>query len=109
MSAFMRFIRLLFVSSKNVVMNKYQFIFVTKNNIRKSYNLERLHNCLIYFKLKNNKSYIGYVKFSVSKDVVTNMSKTCYVLREHITSKIYDFEDVIKFKPLDYSWSKVLK
>lgn len=104
-----RLLRLLFTRSKNVVMNNYQFIFVTKNNIRKRYNLERLRNCLIYFKLKNNKSYLGYVKYSVSKDVVTNMSKSCYVLRENITNKIYDFEDVIKFKPLDLSWSKVLK
>ena len=107
MSVFMRFIRLLFVSSKNVVMNNYQFVI--KNNIRKSYNLERLSDGLIYFKLKNNKSYIGYVKFSVSKDVVTNMSKSCYMLRESAYNKIYDFEDVIKIKPLDYSWSEVLK
>lgn len=74
----------------------------------KTFSIGRLYKCLIECKLKNKEHVLVTVNYVSYNDVITNIPNGSYILKD-VNNKIYDFEDVLKFKPLDCSWSKVLK
>ncbi|MCQ2793619.1 MAG: hypothetical protein MJ221_04335 [Bacilli bacterium] len=106
MSIIIIFLRLLFVPYKEVVMNNEYFIL--NSNKTRRHSLCRLNHRLLCCKLKNNKKVLVSVELKFLRDVITDFVKSRVVLKDYFGNEIYDFEDVIKFKPLDYSWGKVL-